>query len=304
MTVNRSRQREAAETVRASVNSHNVNALMKNADATTRCVLEHDIRRSLDEQEFALEFQPQIELASGRIVGFESLLRWRPDGAPAVSPNEFIPLLEEHGLISLVGEWAIEAVCRQRREWHDRGLLPEECRIAINLSAHQFLDEGLGPLLQQMITRYDLAPAMIEMELTESVLMQDTAQTCRILARIRDIGFKLSVDDFGTGYSSFAYLKRFHLDTLKIDRAFVTHLATGAKDLTIATSIIQLSHALGLKTVAEGVETAEQLAVLHNMKCDFAQGYLFSRPLPAAAVPGFVQGWRGLDSLRTDARTT
>jgi EAL domain-containing protein (putative c-di-GMP-specific phosphodiesterase class I) len=276
---------------------------MKNADATTRRVLEHDIRRSLDEQEFALEFHPQIELASGRIAGFEALLRWRPDGAPAVPPVEFIPLLEEHGLISLVGAWVIDAACRERREWHERGLLPADCRLAINLSASQFLDDNLGPLLQQAIVRHDLAPSMIEAELTESVLMQDTAQTDRILAHIRGIGLKLSVDDFGTGYSSFAYLKRFHLDTLKIDRAFIQHLTTGAKDLTIATSIIQLSHALGLKTVAEGVETAEQLAVLHNVKCDFAQGYLFSRPLPAESVPDFVQGWRGLGSLRTDART-
>lgn len=274
---------------------------MTNPDASTRRMLEHDVRRSLDEHEFELEFHPQIELASSRIAGFEALLRWRPDGARAVPPAEFIPLLEEHGLISLVGAWVIDAACRQRREWHDRGLLPEDCRLAINLSARQFLDDGLGPLLQQAVARHDLAASMIEVELTESVLMQDTVLTDRILAHIRGIGLRLSVDDFGTGYSSLAYLKRFHLDTLKIDRAFVRYLATGAKDLAITALIVQLAQTLGLKTVAEGVETEDQLKLLRHLGCDSAQGYLFSRPLPTAAVPGFIHCWRGLDRLRASS---
>lgn len=271
---------------------------MTNPDTTTRRMLEHNVRRSLNAREFELDFHPQIELASGRIAGFEALLRWRPDGECAVPPAEFIPLLEEHGLISLVGAWVIDAACRERRGWHEWGLLPEDCQLAINLSARQFLDEGLGPLLQQAIVRYDLAPSMIEIELTESALMQDTALTDRILAHIRDIGLKLSVDDFGIGFSSLAYLKRFHLNTLKIDRAFVRHLATGVKDLAIAASIIQLAQTLGLKTVAEGVENEDQLTLLRHLGCDCAQGYLFSHPLPASAVPGFVHSWCGIGQPR------
>ncbi len=257
--------------------------------------LEQALAFALDRDEFRLEYQPQVDLKTGAIVGFEALLRWQPVGAPAVSPDEFVPLLESSGLISGVGAWIIDTACGHWREWLDTGVVSPEQRLAINVSAHQFAQGNLGNLLQKALEDHALAASSLEIELTESAVMLDTHRTRKALRQIRRIGIGLSMDDFGTGYATLAYLRRFRFDTLKIDRSFIQRIRTKKKDLAIAFSMIQLAHILELRTVVEGVETPGQLASLRRMGCAIGQGHLFSRPLPAATVPDFMTEWSGID---------
>lgn len=252
-----------------------------NARAEARMALEQDLRSALNRNELLLHYQPQIDLYTGRIVGFEALARWNSNVAGAVPPDMFIPLLEESGSILNVGAWIIDTACRQLREWRDLRLIGEECRIAINLSPRQFCDESLGPSLEKTLRSVGLPPDVVELELTESLLMRDTEQTYRVLDMLNDMGVRFSVDDFGTGYSSLAYLRRFRLDTLKIDRSFIHHVHTDPNDRAISASIVQLAHNLGLRVVAEGVETPPQVDVLRDMGCDVAQGFYYAMPASA-----------------------
>jgi predicted signal transduction protein with EAL and GGDEF domain/CheY-like chemotaxis protein len=252
-----------------------------NARALARMQLESRLRGALERDEFVLHYQPKILLDSGRICGFEALIRWQPAGEALVSPADFIPLLEETGLITPVGEWVVVAACEQIQAWRAAGLTPVP--VAINLSARQLRHPGFSGVVATMLARYAIEPRLLEVEITESSIMENPEEAQIALAELKAIGVTLAIDDFGTGYSSLAYLKRFPFDTLKIDRSFVRDIPADPDDAMIARTIIALAHSLGLEVVAEGVETEGQLAFLVANRCDQAQGYLFGRPLPGAS---------------------
>jgi diguanylate cyclase (GGDEF)-like protein len=253
-----------------------------NARARQRLLLEQALRVAVASDEFLLHYQPQVDIGSGRVVGFEALLRWNHDGIGQVAPSTFVPMLEETGLIIPAGQWVFSTGCRQRHDWD--GMLPEQCSLSVNLSPRQFSDKNLVSQIRQVLERNALPPYQLEIELTESMLMANTEHTRAVLRALKDLGLKLSVDDFGTGYSSLAYLKQFTLDALKIDKQFIDNLTCSQKDAAIARSIIQLAHNLGLQVIAEGVETASQVAALRHLGCDVVQGFYFGRPVPASEV--------------------
>jgi len=256
-------------------------------DAARRLQLESQLRQALDRGEFLLHYQPKLDLASGAISGFEALLRWNHPQRGLVPPLEFVAILEETGLILPVGEWVIAEVCRQLRGWQAAGLPAPP--VAINLSARQLQHADLASAIERIVNGAGVDPALLEFELTESMLMVDPEAAVAILSRIKALGMRLSVDDFGTGYSSLAYLKRFPLDALKIDRTFVRDLPDDADDAAITKAVIRLAHSLNLKVVAEGVENIEQLRELEKYACDEIQGYYVSRPLPAAACAALLR---------------
>jgi EAL domain-containing protein (putative c-di-GMP-specific phosphodiesterase class I)/CheY-like chemotaxis protein len=249
-----------------------------NERALAKVQLESRLRGALERDEFVLHFQPKIILESGVICGFEALIRWQPPNEPLVPPAVFIPVLEETGLITPVGEWVVQAACRQIAAWRDAGLTPVP--IAINLSARQLRHAGFSNAVSKTLVEYGIDAKLLEVEITESSLMENPDEAQIALAELKEIGVTLAIDDFGTGYSSLAYLKRFPFDTLKIDRSFVRDIPGDSDDATISRSIIALAHSLSLEVVAEGVETEEQLAFLLVNHCDLAQGYLFAMPVP------------------------
>jgi diguanylate cyclase (GGDEF)-like protein/PAS domain S-box-containing protein len=251
-----------------------------NERALERLQLQTELRGALERREFVLHYQPKADLATGRISGFEALLRWQHPVRGLVPPLHFIPLLEETGLILPVGEWVVRSVCEQLARWQAQGVSPRP--VAINLSARQFQQRNLDATIAAILTETGIDPGLLELELTESMLMSDADEAARMLNTMRAHGVRLSVDDFGTGYSSLAYLKRFPLDALKIDRAFIRDVTTDADDASIALAIISLAHSLKLKVVAEGVETLDQLEFLRAQGCDEMQGYYFARPLTIA----------------------
>ena len=242
--------------------------------------LEGSLRRALDNEEFLLHYQPKADVATGEITGVEALLRWRRSEHGLVSPAEFIPVLEETGLIVQVGEWVLDAVCAQVNAWHQAGVRP--IPVAVNLSARQFLQVDLGASIRRVLEAHKLDPALIEFEITESSLMVNPHEATRTLEYLKSLGVTLSIDDFGTGYSSLSYLKRFPINALKVDRSFVRDITTDMNDAAITLAVISMAHNLGLKVVAEGVETEEQLAFLAENGCDQIQGYYLAKPLPAA----------------------
>ena len=250
-----------------------------NQDTARHLELEARLRRALERDELRLFYQPQVSLESGEVIGAEALVRWEDPERGMVSPGEFIPLAEETGLIVPMGEWVLREVCRQQVAWDAAGLPP--LPVAVNLSPHQFRQEGLVERVTAILADNGLAPKRIELEITETAAMSDADSTIETLERFAAKGFKLAIDDFGTGYSSLAYLKRFPVDKLKIDRSFVMDIPSDANDAAIADSVIRLAHGLGLAVVAEGVETEAQREFLARRECDYMQGFLFSRPLPA-----------------------
>jgi len=260
--------------------------------------LKRELARGLERKEFRLRYQPQIDLKTGVVIGFEALLRWEPTAIPVVPPGEFVPVLENSGLISQVGAWIIDTACADWRQWLDSELVSDEERLCINVSAHQFAEGNLLELLKRALRDHELSPSSLEVELTESAVMLDTTATRKALRQIRNIGIGLSMDDFGTGYATLAYLRRYRFDTLKIDRSFIQRIRTSKKDLVIAFSMIQLAHNLELRTVVEGIETPEQLLSLRRMGCAIGQGHLFSHPLSAEAVPEFLKSWHGIEGAR------
>ncbi len=241
--------------------------------------LETDLRQALERGEFLLHYQPQVDLMSGAVTGVEALIRWRR-GNEMVPPLEFIPLAEDTGLIIPIGEWVMHTACAQLKAWQDAGLPP--IKMSVNLSARQFREQAL--LLQtvrQALAGTGVAASQLVLEITESVLMHDAEATQQTLQQLDAMGVGLSLDDFGTGYSSLGYLKRFPIGSLKIDKSFIQDITTDPDDAAIAQAVIRLAHSLGIKVVAEGVETEEQLAFLRRRGCDAIQGYYFSKPLPA-----------------------
>ncbi len=252
--------------------------------------LENYLRHALERNELALHYQPQVETGSGRLVGVEALLRWRHPERGWLAPGAFLRLAEETGMIVAIGEWALTTAARDARAWLGQGLPPLAC--AVNLSARQFHQQDLPRLVRGVLAETKLPPECLELEITEGTAMQDAEHTVAVLHELKAMGIRLAIDDFGTGFSSLAYLKRFPLDTLKIDQSFVRHLTSDDNDAAITRAVITLGHSLGLRVVAEGVETAEQLVRLQREGCDAVQGYLFGRPVPASELVQILRAGR------------
>jgi diguanylate cyclase (GGDEF)-like protein len=259
-------------------NSYQTYSKSMTTTALQRLTLENDLRRALDRSEFEVHYQPIVDTYTGTVVGAEALLRWRHPELGLLLPSEFIPIAEENGLIVPMGEWILQAACMQNRAWQDAGF--PRIRVSVNLSSRQ-LKRRLSETISRALQMSNLEPRYLSLELTESVLVNHHKEGSEALHSLRAMGLHLAVDDFGTGYSSFSYLKHFPLDTLKIDRSFIREIATHPDDAAITTAIIAMGHALGLKVIAEGVETEAHLALLQKQGCDEIQGYLVGRPVPA-----------------------
>ncbi len=250
-----------------------------NVEAVEHLSMRNGLRRAVEKGEFVLHYQPQIDLASGAVVGAEALIRWQHPDLGMIHPARFIPVAEESGLIVPIGEWVMREACRQAAAWKKDGL--PELTMAVNLSPVQFKRGDLEQTVIGALEESGFNPAFLELEITESILIQNVESVLSMVKRLKLLGVKLSIDDFGTGYSSLSYLKRFAVDKLKIDQSFIRDLATDPDDATIVRAIIQMAHNLNLKTLAEGVENQEILEYLRIFRCDEAQGYYFSRPMPA-----------------------
>ncbi len=260
-----------------------------NRMACERLQMETDLRRALKRGEFFLSYQPQIELTTCAITGVEALIRWDHPGHGVVPPARFIPVCEESGLILPVGQWVLRSACVQNRQWQSMGLAP--MKVAVNLSGLQFKQSGLVRRVGRTLAESGLAPEHLELELTESMIMDDAKDTVRTLTALKDMGVSIAIDDFGTGYSSLSYLKKFPIDRIKIAQDFVRELSTDPGDAAIVETIIAMARSLNLKVIAEGVETHEQLAFLSSRGCTDVQGYYFSRPIPGDTLTQYFGQW-------------
>jgi EAL domain-containing protein (putative c-di-GMP-specific phosphodiesterase class I) len=258
-----------------------------NARSAEHVALERSLRQALERNEFIAHYQPQVEISSGRVIGAEALLRWNRPGAGMMAPDKFIPLAEETGLIVPIGRIVLQQACTEARRRQDAG--SPGFRIAVNLSPRQFTQSELVADVQRILKDTGLAPESLELEITESMLMDNPERAAGILRELRVAGVQLAIDDFGTGYSSLSYLKRFPVNTIKIDRSFIQDVPADADDVAITHAIIAMGRSLRLSVVAEGVETAAQAEFLQVHGCDMMQGYLISRPVPAADLGKFLQ---------------
>lgn len=263
-----------------------------NTEAQRRIRLEHDLHDALGRGELHLLYQPQVDLGSGRIIGFEALLRWQHPEHGLIPPMEFVPIAEDNGLIVPIGRWVLETACREAIGW---GAQHQDLRISVNLSARQFLHSDLVGAVREVLANTGLPPRQLELELTETLVMRDIEASIHTMASLRSMGVTLAVDDFGTGYSSLGYLKRFPVDRLKIDKSFVQDISSEPNDAAICATVVTMAHALGLRVIAEGVETEGQKAFLTEQRCDAMQGYLFSRPIDSAAARELLAAGRRLD---------
>jgi predicted signal transduction protein with EAL and GGDEF domain len=266
-----------------------------NLRAVKRQSLEDRVRHALERDEFALHFQPKVDLKTGRIVGVEALIRWLHPDLGLVSPDDFIPIAEECGLMVPIGRWVLAQACHQAQAWQDMGL--PAVQIAVNVSAVELHERDFLKHIGVILAETGLDPHLLELELTETFLMQDSTSTSVALHNIKRLGVNLALDDFGTGYSSLNHLKRFPIDTLKIDRSFVRSITTDTGDASIVDAVISMGKSLHMNVVAEGVETPQQLAFLQDHDCPFGQGYYFSQPLTGWScsellVQGIAPGYR------------
>jgi diguanylate cyclase (GGDEF)-like protein/PAS domain S-box-containing protein len=271
------------------------------ASLMARLQLETDLRRALEREEFQNFYQPIVSLSSGQIVGFEALLRWHHPTRGMVSPGEFIPVAEETGLIRELGWWNLREACRQMTEWRAQYTDYSELTVSVNLSAKQFLQPNLVDDIRKLLQELRLPPRTLKLEITESTVMGDPAAAVEMLQQIKALGISLAIDDFGTGYSSLSYLHRFPLDTLKIDRSFISGMKEGGERMEIARTILPMAKNLHLDVIAEGVETAEQLALLQKLQCKYGQGYYFSKPVSAEAAAALLAGnrtWETVESAK------
>lgn len=250
------------------------------------------LKRAIEKEEFKLFYQPSVDLGSGKVVGMEALLRWEVSDIGMMPPSEFIPVAEESGLIVPLGEWVVKTACAQNKKWQSLNLPP--LMVAVNLSGRQFHHQDLVEKVAKGLEAVHLDPKYLDLEITETYAMQDADFTLAILKELKQLGVHISLDDFGTGYSSLSHLKNFPIDTLKIDRSFVKDLSSGPKSEAIVSAIIVLAHSLGMDVVGEGVETAEELAILRKHHCDKIQGYYFSRPLPASDFESLIRAGKAL----------
>ena len=258
-----------------------------NAQAAHAIALETRLRKAVDDQQFVLHYQPKIELAKGRICGLEALIRWNDPATGLVPPAQFIPILEETGMILEVGAWALQQAVSDHARWAAQGLQPP--RIAVNVSQIQLRHAGFVAMVADAARAYANGAAGLALEITESLFMENFEDCVDKLTAIRDMGIEIAVDDFGTGYSSLSYISRLPVDALKIDRSFVVKMASDPHSMSIVSMVITLAHALNLKVVAEGVETEEQSNTLKLLRCDEAQGYLFARPLPVESIEALLR---------------
>lgn len=265
----------------------------KSSAFAQRLVMENSLRRAIDRNEFQLHFQPQLDLRSGEITGAEALVRWQDPTLGLVSPADFIPLAEETGLIVPLGEWVLRVACTQNKAWRNSGL--PALRMAVNLSARQFQQTNLTNQIARVLAQTGMDSQELELELTEGVIMHDVTKAIHTLRALHAMGLKVSIDDFGTGYSSLSYLKRFPINTLKIDRSFVKDIISDPDAAAIVKAIISMAHSLKLEVVAEGVETESQLSFLRSQGCDKMQGFLFSSAVPAETFTRFLLTGRRLD---------
>ncbi|MEO5657153.1 MAG: EAL domain-containing protein, partial [Nitrospiria bacterium] len=277
-------------------NAYQFYAAEMNDHAVERLALENSLRHALERGEFLVHYQPQVDLGTGRISGAEALLRWRHPELGLISPARFVPIAEDTGLITPIGEWILRAAAEQGQAWRTAGLGP--MRMAVNLSARQFTDRGLIQTIARVLGETGFPADSLDLELTESTIMHNAQATIATLHELKRMGVRFSIDDFGTGYSSLSYLKRFPIHILKIDPSFVRDVATNGTDAAIATAIIALAHSLHLTVIAEGVETQEQLEFLRANGCNEIQGFLFSRPLTAEAFTTLLKSGRTLSSER------
>jgi len=258
-----------------------------NARAVERHFIEEGLRRALERQEFELYYQPKVNLTTGAITGAEALIRWLHPTRGLVSPIDFIPVAEDCGLILPIGAWVLREACRQAQAWIDAGL--PAMTMAVNVSAMEFRDKKFMASLVAILAETGFDPRSLELELTESVLMKHAASTATILRTLRESGIRVAVDDFGTGYSSLSYLQKFPIDAVKIDQSFIRQISTAGDDTTIVKAVIGMARGLKLRVIAEGVETQEEAAFLRAYRCEEAQGYFFSRPVPARQFAMFLK---------------
>ncbi|HEX5501921.1 MAG TPA: EAL domain-containing protein [Thermomicrobiales bacterium] len=268
-----------------------------NARVLERLELEAELRRALEREEFVVHYQPKVALATGHLEGVEALVRWQHPERGLLPPAAFIALAEETGLIRPLGRWVLIEACRQARAWRAEHPADPPLVMAVNLTAPQFQQPHLAADIATILAETGLPPHLLQLEITESVLMDDAAATLATLGALKRLGVQLAIDDFGTGYSSLSYLKRFPVDWLKVDRRFVAGLGTDAEDTAIVRAVVNLAAALRLAVTAEGVETADQVARLQALGCTLAQGFYFARPLPAAALGALLAGGRDCSPL-------
>jgi diguanylate cyclase (GGDEF)-like protein/PAS domain S-box-containing protein len=259
-----------------------------NARACEFLLLESSLRKALEQEQLILHYQPQFDLVTGRLIGMEALVRWQQPGQDLIPPADFIPLAEESGLIVPMGEWVLHTACAQNKAWQDSGHPP--IRVAVNVSGRQFKQPDFVDMVERVLGKTGLDPKWLELEITESVVMENVGEAIMTLTDLKVRGVHLSIDDFGTGYSALSYLKRFPFSKLKIDRSFVCDVTTDPTDAAIGVSIIALAHSMNLEVIAEGVETEKQLSFLLEKGCEQGQGYFFSPPLPAGEIEGFFKG--------------
>jgi diguanylate cyclase (GGDEF)-like protein len=252
--------------------------------------MENDLRLALDRREFLLAFQPIISLPTERLIGFEALLRWHHPELGSISPAEFIPVAEDTGLIIPIGEWVIYEACRQLRIWQQQFPQANALKLSINLAGQQIKSPNFIQRLEQILAETGMDGRCLRLEITETMLMDQGEETIQILSEIRALNIQLSLDDFGKGYSSLSYLHRFPINTIKIDQSFVSQMSTEDENFEIVRTITTLAHTLGMDVVAEGVETAHQLAQLKTLGCEFGQGYFFSKPLDVSAAMSMIAG--------------
>ncbi|WP_159788147.1 EAL domain-containing protein [Sodalinema gerasimenkoae] len=271
---------------RNSISLYNPDMLNSRADTLA---LELDLEQAILNQEFCLHYQPQIDLASGKIVAVEALIRWQHPERGRVPPDRFIPIAEETGAIHAIGEWVLRTACQQHRDWVKMGFKP--LKMAVNLSARQFQQPNLLGTIVEILEDTQMKASYLELEITETTAVKDVELSISVLHRLREMGVQIAMDDFGTGYSCLSFIKQFPLDTLKIDRSFVRDLTRDSSDAAIAKTIVALGQGLNLIVLAEGVETNEQAEFLKSIHCDLAQGYLFSRPVPGTEIPDLLRQW-------------
>lgn len=264
--------------------------------SSNRLALEASLRHALEREQFQVYYQPQVDLQTGQIISAEALVRWNHPQWGLVSPAEFIPLAEENGLIIPIGEWVLRTACIQALAW--------QLKVAVNLSSRQFIKQNLSKRIVQILAENNLDPKLLELEITESILMQEPETASKTLSELKAIGVHISIDDFGSGYSSLNYLQKFPFDTLKIDRCFVRNIASNPENAVITKAIIQMAHGLNLKVIAEGVETEAELTFLCQQQCNAMQGYLFSRPIPAAEFEMLLTAGKHLRMPKLDFQTS
>ncbi len=271
------------------------------ASVMARLQLETDLRHALERGEFRNFYQPIVALVSGEIAGFEALLRWQHPTRGLLGPIEFIPVAEETGLIRELGWWNLREACRQISEWRAALAAHPHLTISVNLSAKQFLQPNLVEDIGKLLGELSLPPEALKLEITESTVMADPSAAVEMLQQIKSLGIHLAIDDFGTGYSSLSYLHRFPLDTLKIDRSFISGMGDDGAGMEIARTILPMANNLRLDVVAEGVETIQQVALLKKLHCKYGQGYYFSRPLSAEGTAALLAGdltWQACEQTK------